>query len=130
MALRPPTARSRYALATRPEQNRQADARRGSARARGYTTEWTRAAKAHLAEHPLCRYCETGAFGPPRIAGATLVDHLYPHGGDQQLFWDRRWWVSSCTPCHSGPKQRVERRGRLALEELALALKGQPRPVR
>ena len=122
MATRPPNARARQTAAARPAQNRQADTRRGSARSRGYTPAWDAAAKDHLADHPLCRYCETGAFGPLRITGAALVDHLYPHRGDMELFWDRRWWVSSCTPCHSGPKQRTESAGLDALHRLATAL--------
>jgi 5-methylcytosine-specific restriction protein A len=35
------------------------------------------------------------------------------------LFWDERWWVSSCSPCHSGFKQRVELMGATAIDRLA-----------
>lgn len=90
---------------------READQRRGSARTRGYTTAWDRAAKGHLARQPLCIYCAMGAWGePPRDTAATCVDHLIPHGGDQDIFWRKADWISCCDACHSGPKQRAERR--------------------
>ncbi len=31
---------------------------------------------------------------------ATVVDHIVPHKGDQQLFWDTRNWQSMSKPCH------------------------------
>lgn len=90
---------------------RESDQRRGSARERGYTPAWDKAAKGHLGHHPLCVYCTMGAWGQqPRVTAATLVDHLIPHKGDQAIFWNRREWVSSCGPCHDGPKQAIERR--------------------
>jgi hypothetical protein len=67
-----------------------------------------------------------GIFGPPHIRGATLVDHLYPHRGDTRLFWDKRFWVSSCTDCHSGPKQAAEVKGVTAIDRIADLL-GLPR---
>ena len=98
------------------------DRARGSARARGYTRRWELAAASHLRLNPLCRYCEAGVFGPARTTGAKLVDHLYPHRGDMDLFWSRQWWVSCCTACHSGPKQVLEFQGRAALDRLAARL--------
>jgi len=97
--------------------------RRGSARERGYTTAWDKASKGHLDRHPLCVYCAMGAWGqPPRDTAARLVDHLIPHQGDQVIFWAKRDWVSSCTPCHSGPKQSIEQRP-LDLDRLANAVR-------
>lgn len=77
------------------------DQKRPSARQRGYTAEWERESKAYLAVYSSCRRCGRTA---------NLVDHIEPHKGDQQLFWDRRNWQPLCTPCHSGAKQRLERR--------------------
>lgn len=77
------------------------DAKRPTARQRGYTAEWTRESKAYLADYPSCRRC--GAL-------ATLVDHIQPHKGNQALFWNRANWQPLCTPCHSGAKQSQERR--------------------
>lgn len=118
MARRPPVFRP-HGPATRQEQERQADRRRGSARERGYDHHWDKAAKAHLDEHPLCAYCAAGAFGQAATTEAVLVDHFVPHRGNREIFWFRPWWVSSCTPCHSGPKQALEARGLAALRPLA-----------
>jgi 5-methylcytosine-specific restriction enzyme A len=29
------------------------------------------------------------------------VDHITPHKGDRQMFWDRSNWQSLCHRCHS-----------------------------
>ena len=100
---------------SRQVQKREADQRRGSARERGYSTRWDKASAGHLRNSPLCRYCELAGD----LTAATLTDHLYPHRGDQAVFWNRTYWISSCAPCHDGFKQRVERRGRVALDALA-----------
>ncbi len=122
MPVRPPTFRPR---GVRPKREREQayERQRGSAAARGYDAEWRRAARAHLAASPLCRYCEVGAWGNnPRIAAATLVDHFYQHAGDEFVFWASQWWVSSCKACHDGPKQAVERGDGRALAQLAARL--------
>jgi 5-methylcytosine-specific restriction endonuclease McrA len=113
----PPTFRPAGDLSRR-EQNRQADRRRGSARERGYDSAWDKAAKGHLKRSPLCRYCAL----VDEVKAADLVDHFYPHRGDRQLFWNKTYWVSCCGDCHSGFKQRIERKGRAALDALAVRL--------
>lgn len=113
----PPTFRASN-RPTRAEQNRQADQRRGSARERGYSSKWDAAAKGHLDRNPLCAYC---ALAGDTVA-AELVDHLYPHKGDRWIFWLKRLWVSCCEACHNGFKQRLERKGFLALDDLARRL--------
>lgn len=77
------------------------DAKRPTARERGYTAEWERESKAFLKECPACRRC-----GAP----ATLVDHIQPHKGNQRLFWNRANWQPLCRPCHNSAKQAEERR--------------------
>ena len=110
---------------TRAETRRDAERHRVSARARGYDTNWDKARKGHLAHNPLCRYCEVGAWGDePRTTPAEMVDHLYPHNGDQAVFWDTARWVSCCHACHNGPKQRCERKGRAALVALEARIAG------
>ena len=91
---------------------------RGSARSRGYDATWEKARAEHLRAHPLCGYCALKG----KVAGATLVDHLYPHRGAVAVFWFKPWWVSSCATCHSGEKQAIERAGRAALDRLAQRL--------
>lgn len=118
----PPTFRA-HGGRDRREVNREADQRRGSARSRGYGAAWDKASKGHLSRNPLCVYCANGAWGAaPRDSAANLTDHFYPHRGDQTLFWTKALWVSSCTDCHSGPKQVLERQGQVALDALARRL--------
>lgn len=56
------------------------------------TARWNRARVAYLSEHPVCIKC-----GAP----ATEVDHIIPHCGDYNLFWDVNNWQSLCHSCHS-----------------------------
>lgn len=113
----PPTHRPAGNLSRR-EANRTYDLRRGSARQRGYTAAWDKASRGHLRNSPLCLYCAL----VEDVKAADLTDHLYPHGGDQDVFWNRTYWISCCTDCHNGFKQRVERKGREALDNLARRL--------
>jgi 5-methylcytosine-specific restriction endonuclease McrA len=83
------------------ERRARAEARRPSARERGYDSKWDAARKAYLALHPHCVRC-----GQP----ANVVDHITPHKGDQKLFWRRSNWQALCaSPCHNKHKQREER---------------------
>jgi 5-methylcytosine-specific restriction enzyme A len=82
------------------ERNARHDARRPSARARGYNHEWRKARAEYLQAHPYCRMC-----GNP----ASVVDHVIPHRGDKRLFWHRANWQPLCQPCHDSVKQRQER---------------------
>jgi 5-methylcytosine-specific restriction protein A len=85
------------------ERNARHDARRPSARARGYNHEWRKARLAYLAAHPYCLMC---------ASPATVVDHVIPHRGDNALFWNRLNWQPLCAPCHNRIKQRQERQAR------------------
>lgn len=77
------------------------DKTRPTSSQRGYTGAWEKARKAFLSRRRRCAFC-----GAP----ADLVDHKIPHKGDPALFWDKDNWQPLCTPCHSGAKQRQERR--------------------
>ncbi len=77
------------------------DKTRPSSSARGYTGAWEKARVAYLAKHRFCLRC-----GDP----ATVVDHIRPHRGDREIFWDRDNWQPLCGPCHNSTKQREERR--------------------
>ena len=46
---------------------------------------------AHRRQHPLCVRC-----GRP----AQVVDHIVPHRGREQLFWDESNWQALCKACH------------------------------
>lgn len=78
-----------------------ADARRPSARERGYDTKWDKERAAFLKVNRTCVRC-----GAP----AKVVDHITPHRGDQNLFWSRSNWQPLCCTCHVRWKQSVEKR--------------------
>lgn len=80
-----------------------ADARRPSARERGYDSKWDRERAAYLALHPRC--ARPGCDEP-----ATVVDHIVPHRGDHKLFWSRSNWQPLCRSCHARWKQAAEAR--------------------
>ena len=77
---------------------------RGTARERGYTTQWDKARKGFLARHPLCVACQSEG----RVTAATDVDHIVPHRGDMELFWIRENWAALCARCHKVKTGRGE----------------------
>lgn len=87
-------------IASTRARNRRHDAKRPTARQRGYTAEWQKARAEFLQYNPCCAMC-----GAP----AQVVDHIQPHRGDPVLFWVRANWQALCTPCHNRHKQRQER---------------------
>lgn len=73
------------------------DEQRGSSTARGYDSRWRKARVYYLQKHPLCRPCQAKG----QLTVATIVDHIIPHKGDRQLFWDSaNNWQPICKPCH------------------------------
>ena len=112
----PPIFRPR-GLSSRQRQ-RESDRARGSVRSRGCSRTWDKATKQHLAAHPICAYCALDGIA----TAASLVDHLFPHHGDQAVFWQREPWISSCADCHNGMKQSLERQGMAALIALTARL--------
>jgi len=77
------------------------DLKRPNSSARGYTGSWDRARAEYLAKHPFCRRCGERA---------VVVDHIKPHRGNSELFWNKDNWQPLCTTHHSSAKQREERR--------------------
>lgn len=72
---------------------------KSGANARGYTYRWQKASKAFLREHPLCQ-CEDCDEGRKRVTEAAVIDHIVPHQGNEELFWDRSNWRSMAKECH------------------------------
>ena len=70
---------------------------RPSAAKRGYGRAWQQARAAFLAANPWCRACAAAG----REVRATHVDHVVPHRGDRQRFWNRTNWQPLCTSHHS-----------------------------
>lgn len=84
------------------------DKTRPTASTRGYNRRWSKESRAFLERCPFCACCGRRLdLDTPR---AAVVDHITPHKGDDALFWDKTNWQRLCTPCHSGAKQRLERR--------------------
>lgn len=82
----------------------QSDAQRGTANERGYNRRWQKARVTYLSRHPLCKVCDEGGL----VVAATVVDHIIPHKGDQDLFWDTSNWQSLCKPCHDRKTARED----------------------
>ena len=62
-----------------------------------YGHRWRQARLDFLAEHPFCAHCQQQG----RMILATDVDHVHPHQGDVNLFWDESNWSALCHGCHA-----------------------------
>ena len=78
-----------------------------SAHERGYGARWRKARLLFLQANPLCQYCQEDG----RIEPATVVKHIIPHKGDQELFWDTSNWQAVCKEHHDSTIAREESRG-------------------
>jgi len=93
---------------------RQRDNRR-SEQARLYrrlyqSPRWRKLRAYQLAEHPLCQ-CAHCREGDGRVTVATVVDHIKPHNGDEELFFDEGNIQSMAKTCHDKWKQSSDRGG-------------------
>jgi len=71
--------------------------KRGSAAERGYNYRWQTASRLYLKKNPLCVMCKKEG----RITPAEVVDHIIPHRGNYELFWDEDNWQSLFTYHHN-----------------------------
>ena len=86
---------------------------------RGYDKRWARASAQFRRDNPLCVGCR--AIG--RLEAATVTDHIVPHRGDAEIFWQAQWWQPSCDWHHNVVKRRLEDmydRGQLSPDDLRL----------
>lgn len=67
-----------------------------SAYSRGYNRQWQKASRSFLHSHPLCECCKAKGI----YTKATVVDHIIPHRGNRELFWNRDNWQALCKQCH------------------------------
>lgn len=74
-----------------------------------YDYRWQKARLRFLRVNPLCVMC--AKRGITRLA--TVVDHVIPHKGDEQLFWDETNWQALCATHHNADKQRLEKSGKV-----------------
>ena len=49
-----------------------------------------------LADNPLCVHCSASG----KVTPSTVVDHIIPHKGDEDLFWEQDNWQALCKSCH------------------------------
>ena len=78
--------------------------RAGSSTERGYGYSWQKRRTAFLRGHPLFEECRKRG----RITPATDVDHIRPHKGDPELFWDWDNLQALCHECHSKKTARED----------------------
>lgn len=97
------SAKRRAAMA---ERMRAVDARRGSASSRGYGGAWRKFRLQYLAANPYCAMCEREG----RSVVATVVDHVEPHKGDRDKFWDEDNMQALCGRCHAAKTLEEARR--------------------
>jgi 5-methylcytosine-specific restriction protein A len=73
--------------------------KRGSSTQQGYGSKWRKARAEFLALHPRCECKEHK--GKANAPASTDVDHIIPHRGNRELFWNRRNWQARAHACHS-----------------------------
>lgn len=78
---------------------KQRDRDRGTAFERGYNYRWRQYSKWFL-KQPGNQLCKLKLDDGCKYI-AECVDHIVPHNGNQQLFWDRNNHQSSCIHCNS-----------------------------
>ena len=62
-----------------------------------YSTSRWKAIRLHiLSKQPLCTQC----MKTKRITPATVVDHVNPHKGNEELFYDKANLQPLCKSCH------------------------------
>lgn len=79
---------------------------RASAYRRGYNRDWQRYREQFLADHPWCECedCKRLGLSTP----ATDVDHIAPHNGDMDLFWDPNNHQAMSHECHARKTARED----------------------
>ncbi len=73
------------------------DRNRESSTKRGYGYKWKKARDAFLTDNPLCVQCLKEGL----TVAANVVDHIIPHKGDMELFWDSSNLQALCSTCHN-----------------------------
>ena len=71
------------------------------------TQRWRHLREICLDKNPLCAMC----LKMGRETPASVVDHIEPHNGNYDLFWEVNNLQSLCASCHSGSKRHQENTG-------------------
>lgn len=72
-----------------------------------YGRRWRKLRARFLATKPLCKMCADIGM----VELAIDVDHITPHKGNVQLFWDWSNLQGLCKHHHQSTKARIERSG-------------------
>lgn len=72
------------------------------------TKRWLGLRDEVLARDPLC-CCDRCQRGARRVTPSTVVDHIVPHRGDPELFWDRTNLQGLAKTCHDAKTRREGR---------------------
>ncbi len=70
---------------------------RESSTKRGYNYKWQKLRQHFLMMNPLCHDCEAEG----RVVAANVVDHIKPHKGDLEIFWDYDNLRALCSSHHN-----------------------------
>jgi 5-methylcytosine-specific restriction protein A len=62
-----------------------------------YNYRWNKYSAARLRSHPLCAEC----LKRGKTTRATVTDHVVPHKGRVEIFWDKTNHQSLCETCHN-----------------------------
>ena len=68
------------------------------------TARWDKLREWQLAMEPLCQFCKQQDV----VTEADIVDHVIPHKGSVDLFFDPENLQSLCKHCHDSVKRRIE----------------------
>jgi|ERR1041385_994159 len=98
-----------------PSHRRGYDDRRGSSAERGYNAEWRKYRLWFLQQvvcsvcgrnHVLCEECQRVEDQDVTWKWSTVVDHIQPHRGDLELFFNHANHQGLCTPHHNAKSNR------------------------
>ena len=71
---------------------------------RGYDAYWRSYRLSFLRRNPLCVECKKSG----KLKAASVVDHIIPHRGNKELFWDIKNHQALCTRHHNEKTRRGE----------------------
>lgn len=75
---------------------KEVEKQRPNASKRGYGHKWRIVSKQYLQSNPYCVDC----LSKDIVKASKVVDHIIPHKGDYDLFWDQDNWQALCKQCH------------------------------
>jgi 5-methylcytosine-specific restriction endonuclease McrA len=77
------------------------------------TSAWQKLRRRQLKLNPLCKFCDRKKI----LTIATVADHIQPHRGNMEKFFDIDNLQSLCKTCHDSTKQRLEKSGDFGCDE-------------